>query len=372
MRVRHCLKHRDDRGCNTGYGNVDTGLHVRNAGWRCFACIPLVAVAMGAAPARTGDGRSQAWWEGSDVKRIVYPLTADNSEGFALFRKADGREPAPLLVSLHAWSDDYSSHYVGRFRFAAEHGWHLIQPDFRGPNRRPEAMGSDWVVQDILDAVAYAKREAPVDLRRVYLVGFSGGGMAALLMAGRAPGLWAGVVAICPLVDLGDWYRHRREVGGEDDRYANEIVIAAQGNPDTDASARAECIRRSPITHLPGARGARVEIFVGLHDRVIPAEHSFQAFNALVGEGMSFSPEQIAVLVRDGRVSPDVPGVRDLPPIGDSPALLRRTSGSVGLTVFEGAHIEPDHALDWLLERSDILKVTSDQRRRINKKGTKQ
>ena len=40
---------------------------------------------------------------------------------------------------------------------AAEQGWIYIFPDFQGPNKRPEACGSELAQQNILEAVEWAK-----------------------------------------------------------------------------------------------------------------------------------------------------------------------------------------------------------------------
>ena len=45
-----------------------------------------------------------------------------------------------------------------------------------------------------------------MDDKRIYLVGISGGGQMALIMAGRAPNVWAGVSAWVPIADLAEWH----------------------------------------------------------------------------------------------------------------------------------------------------------------------
>ena len=70
---------------------------------------------------------------------------------------------------------------------AIQRNWHFMHPHFRGMNQVPEATCSDLAVRDIVDAVHFAESAARVDQSRIYLVGASGGGMAALMMAARAP-----------------------------------------------------------------------------------------------------------------------------------------------------------------------------------------
>lgn len=45
----------------------------------------------------------------------------------------------------------------------------------------PPATGSDLAVQDVLDAVDFAAQEGGIDPERVFVVGFSGGGVMSLL-----------------------------------------------------------------------------------------------------------------------------------------------------------------------------------------------
>ncbi len=112
------------------------------------------------------------------VREIKYPSKADNTKQPALFYapKVEA-EQRPLLVGLHSWSSDYKQTMsVPYAKWCIEKKWNFIHPNFRGPNRRPEATGSELVVQDILSAVDYAKKNGAVDERRIYLVGASGGG----------------------------------------------------------------------------------------------------------------------------------------------------------------------------------------------------
>ena len=132
-----------------------------------------------------------------EVQEIKYPSKADNTRQPALFYAPAGRaKPRPLLVGLHSWSGDYRQNNSPYGKWCIEQKWNFIHPNFRGPNRRPEATGSELVVADILSAVEFAKKNGAVDETRIYLVGASGGGYAALLLAGRAPEIWAGVSAL--------------------------------------------------------------------------------------------------------------------------------------------------------------------------------
>lgn len=77
----------------------------------------------------------------------------------------DKGEAVPLLVSLHTWSKNYKMPNPIPPRWCAANNWAYIAPDFRGPNKTPQALGSDFAVQDIVDAVEWAKKNANIDLR---------------------------------------------------------------------------------------------------------------------------------------------------------------------------------------------------------------
>jgi len=117
--------------------------------------------------------------------------------------------PVPLVVGLHPWSSDYTDKRArGYYTQCHKLGWTLIHPNFRGPNNRPEACASDLAVQDVLDAVEYARNHACIDVRRIYLLGLSGGGHMSLMMACRAPHLWAAISSWVPVSDLAVWYEY--------------------------------------------------------------------------------------------------------------------------------------------------------------------
>ena len=99
------------------------------------------------------------------VQEIKYPSMADNTRQPALFYAPTVRgEPRPLLVGLHSWSSDYKQTMsVPYSKWCIEKKWNFIHPNFRGPNRRPEATGSELVVADILSAVEYAKKIGAVN-----------------------------------------------------------------------------------------------------------------------------------------------------------------------------------------------------------------
>lgn len=254
--------------------------------------------------------------------------------------------PVPLLVFLHSWSGGFEQGppWIAQ---AKKMGWALAAPDFRGPNRRPEACASDLAVQDVLDAVEYARREARIDDSRIYLVGGSGGGHMALMMAARAPHVWAGVSSWCPITDLAAWHA---ESSARKNNYARMLEQSCGGPPGP--STEAEYRRRSPLFHLAAARGVPVDISTGIHDGhtgSVPVSHTLRAFNALAADSARIDDGLITAMVSGRSVPQALSAERQDDPERAKQVLFRRVCGNARVTIFEGGHdSESTSAVLWL------------------------
>ena len=269
----------------------------------------------------------------------------------------EARGPVPLLVSLHSWSTTYDKYGSLDPALAAcvERGWAFVSPHFRGPNDRPEACGSDLAVQDVRDAVAYAKEQTRIDADRLYLVGVSGGGHMALVMAHRAPELWAAVSAWVPITDIARWHAFSKGAGR---KYAKDIEGVLGGPPDTPGRI-AEARKRSPLFHLEDARGLPIDIQAGIHDghdgNSVPIDHTLRAFNVLArANGYAdavLTQADIAYMTRKASVPQHLAEEREEEPGREHPVLFRRSAGPVRVTLFDGPHTgEIEAAVAWLAE----------------------
>ena len=259
----------------------------------------------------------------------------------------------PLLVSLHSWSSDYTQRHEELESGALERGWIYLHPDFRGRNDNPEACGSESAQQDILDAVAWAKREYPVDEDRVYLTGSSGGGHMTLQMAARHPDQWTAASAWVPISDMAAWYDTHRT---RDTRYAEMMRGCTGGEPGESEAIDREYRERSPLTWLAGAKDVPLDIAAGIrdgHEGSVPIRHSLEAFNAVAraAGGEPVSEDEIVELSAGPEARLSSPRESDQ---AEDPALgraiyLRRTAGKARVTIFEGGHEGVASAqLDWL------------------------
>ena len=201
--------------------------------------------------------------------------------------EGEAAKPAPLLVSLHSWSGDYTQDRSDWQTEAVAREWIYLQPNFRGVNDHPEACGSPLARQDILDAIDWVVERHNVDTSRIYLGGASGGGHMSLLMAARHPERFSAVSAWVGITDLEDWYRfHSRN--GEPERYAQMIAASCGGPPGASAEVDEQYRDRSSIHFLQQAVGLPLDIAAGVKDGKtgsVPIRHSLRAFNVVAKAG---------------------------------------------------------------------------------------
>ena len=321
---------------------------------------------------------SAAW--PPEVKEVRIRSTADQTEQPALWwTPGDARDAIPLLVGLHTWSGDFqqTASSTPYWEWCRQQGWHFIHPNFRGVNRTPQALGSDLAVQDVVDAVNWAKSNANVDARRIYLIGVSGGGHLALLMAGRHPEIWAGVSAWCGIFDVARWHAEHTK-NGKPDRYASDIESVLGGAPDT-AGRQADARHRSPAKWLAGATGVPLDIAAGLHDGragSVPFRHSLDAYNTVVPADARISGSAIAAFYETQRLPAGLSAPAPDALYGSRPPVFRIHHGNTRVTIFEGRHeIIHEAALNWLQlqvkGQPAVWDVKSPVRLRVDEKQTK-
>ena len=303
-------------------------------------------------------------WPG-EVETIYTISRIDSTKQPALYYNPDHfvdekpEQARPLLVALHTWSGTYRQRWsLDYWKLAKKHGMVFIHPHFRGANNKPEATGSKLAMSDILDAVSYARRNANVDSSRIYLVGSSGGGYMALLMAGKHPDIWTAVSAWVPITDLERWYYQSKVLK---QRYAADIENSCGGVPGCSDSVDYQYFQRSPIHFLTDAHvnlfahvsDLPIDINAGIrdgHDGAVPIDHSLYAFNALADSSDRIPESDIRYMVDWARIPEGYPEPPADSLYEDHMPLLRRHSNNVRLTIFDGAHQGlPGAAVEWLL-----------------------
>ena len=205
-------------------------------------------------------------------EEIYIKSTKDGSLQPSIFFGAS-KEGRPMLVGLHSWSCDRYNLIDRLLPLAQKHDFNLLLPNFRGANlknniNRTKALGSEFAKQDIKDAIDFFSDERGIDKSNVFLLGASGGGHMALMMAGFCPSYFKAIAAFVPITDLKKWAE-------ENQNYREHILACCD-------DSEAEMQGRSPISYIDKIATSNLKIFHGKQDRVVPFSHSLLLYNKLI------------------------------------------------------------------------------------------
>ena len=197
--------------------------------------------------------------------------TADGTLQPSLFYRAS-QPNRPLLVGLHTWSCARDNQIKNMLPYAEEYDWNLLLPEFRGPNlvknpNRPYACASIYAKQDVKDAIDYVLQTEQIDAESIFLLGLSGGGHMALMMAGFCPELFRAIGSYVPITDLSAWAKQNQG-------YAPHVLACCS---DDEEQMRL----RSPMSYIDNIAKANIKIFHGKYDPVVPVTHSLKLYNAI-------------------------------------------------------------------------------------------
>ncbi len=264
--------------------------------------------------------------------RVKITSSFDRTEQDAIVvvpQSGDATKPRPLAVFLHAWSVDYTQRQPVVEAEAEQRGWIVVIPNFRGPYNNPNACGQQAAQQDILDAIAYVKQHHSVDEKRVYALGWSGGGFMTMLMVAKYPQIWAAGSEYAGISDLAAWYNEHAT-----DRYADNMKACFGGAPTDSAEMLAKYKAHSPLTYMKPDLGVPLDLHAGRNDTTVVFSHGVRAFQALAPGALSDAD------TRDFRAGPPVPllPMLRIEPLAGRQIYVRREVGNVRFTLFEGAH----------------------------------
>lgn len=205
-------------------------------------------------------------------KEISVKSSFDGTLQPSLFFEAE-KENRPLLVGLHTWSYNRFNQIENMLPLAEKLSFNLLLPEFRGSNLESnpdckKACGSEAARQDIKDAIDYVLEEYKINKENIFLLGLSGGGHMALLMAGFCPEYFKAIGAFVPITDLEKW-------SAENTHYAPDVFACCDNDPE-------EMKKRSPMSYLDTAAKANLKIFHGKHDPVVPVIQSVDYFNLIL------------------------------------------------------------------------------------------
>ncbi|OGV51544.1 MAG: hypothetical protein A2017_01875 [Lentisphaerae bacterium GWF2_44_16] len=220
--------------------------------------------------------------------------TVDGSKEKNIFYMPEGGKNIPLLVGLHTWSCDRFNQVDRMLPFCIERNWALLLPEFRGPNlsrnpRAKEACASKLAKQDIVDAVNYVKKSFSVDTNKILLLGASGGGHMALMMAAYSPDIWKAVSSWVPVTDIAIWHGHNPG-------YREHAEACCGGVPGASPEVDREYRERSPAFLADKLTGVNLSVHHGRFDKSVSYRETWK----LAQEIEALKPEHFFFELFDG------------------------------------------------------------------------
>jgi hypothetical protein len=170
-----------------------------------------------------------------------------------------------------------------------------------------------------------------------------------MLLAGRLPGLWAGVSAWVGISDLSAWHRECKK---SKRRYWRDIEASCGGPPGASAAIDREYSRRSPLTWLKDYQGPAIDINAGIsdgHTGSVPISHSLLAFNRIAEKKDRVAMADILSMTKTAKVPEQLQREIKDTAYGKKRPLFRATSKNARVTIFDGGHeIVTGAAFEWL------------------------
>jgi len=201
---------------------------------------------------------------------LEYPSSQDPSlRLFAGFLVPEA--PRRIMVQMHGWHGSVKKEHADNVDLKPNPDWFVIWPEMRGrgdSTGKPDCNG--WELQDVIDAVAFARQrfaDRIADPHLVTLKGGSGGGGNVFALLGKFPDFFCRGQADCGISDYALWFRDDAE--GE---FRDEMQGAGWigGTPDDNPEAYAS---RGGLT-TAGNLLTPIIIFHGENDVRVPAEQS--------------------------------------------------------------------------------------------------
>jgi len=294
------------------------------------------------------DDRSAGNWP-AETRQIGIKSTKDHSIQKSYLYESKAKGKRPLIISLHTWGGNYAQKDP-LLKYCMQADVHYLHPDFRGPNKRPEAAGSDLVIQDIDDAIQWALDSLHVDKQHIHLVGVSGGGFACGLMYMRSKHQIKSFHAFVGIYNLEDWYY---ESLARKNAYAKDIVRITSGEnemPDfEEAKKRSVILMPTPIKER---KDATLHLYAGINDGYtgsVPISHSLELYNKVVKDFENDASEQLIPLedcytLLKRRISPNFQ-VEPKAFMGRDIIYRKEYKNKVEIIIFDGGHEMPEENL---------------------------
>ncbi len=285
-----------------------------------------------------------------DFKRVEIPSAVDGKIQMAYLYGSKASGPAPLIVNLHTWSGDFTQEDP-LSELCRSRDLNYIHPDFRGVNNTINACCSDLAISDIDESIRYAIENANVDTSRIYVIGYSGGGYAALAAFMKSTHRIRKFSAWVPISDLIAWYEESSIRGN---KYAGDILDCTGSQ---DSMLNMDIARqRSPIFwETPSGKldHSNLYIYTGIYDGIqgsVPITQAINFYNKVlsdlsVNDPSKFVSDHEKLLLLEYRKS-----LGNFGKIAEREVILKKEYQNIKLLIFEGNHeILPEYALNELL-----------------------
>ncbi len=276
------------------------------------------------------------------LKKDSINSSLDGNSQVFYYYKSDAKKHKPLIVQLHSWSytaNDLET--VGLDTIVTNKNYNYIFPNFRGVNNHPKACCSEFVIADIDEAIDWALKNMDVDRKQIYIIGYSGGGLATLAMYMKSRHNIRGFSAWSPISDLVAWYGESVE---RRNKYAREIIQCLGTNNVFDTLIAQE---RSPLfweTPVKKRKKSDLQIFAGIHDGYrfnapVPISQSINFYNKILSDpGEKDSSKYVNNNDLQFMLEKQSFPSSNNDKIGDRAIHYQKESKKIMVTIYEGGH----------------------------------
>lgn len=220
---------------------------------------------------------------------VVYYTSSDSTkhEGYMTLPIDYKKEaPLPLVVMVHGgpwarYAEDYDEEAV----FFASKGYAVLRVNYRGSvgfGKNYFKAGaknfSGLMLDDMADGAKWAIKEGYADPARVYIMGTSYGGYAALMSSIRHPDLYSAAVSLAAPLDLEAQIKHYKKTKNY---YGYAVWNSAVGNVKNEREALKEA---SPIHNIDKLKIPYL-VFHGENDEVVSVDQAESFKKALEKNG---------------------------------------------------------------------------------------
>ena len=245
--------------------------------------------------------------KGRDIKGgrfvdILFPGENGVMVDAVVLEPYDWQPHSPMLLLFHGWRgapiDPFFTDYAPA---ALEQGWISVSPRQRGENALGpggQPLASLTSQHDAIKLVDYMRAHYQIDPDRVYVGGFSMGGMMAGMMAAKYPDTFAAAVTHMAITDLRDWFYEVSD-------YRQSQIITETGGAPWEIPF--EYDRRSPRERASNLKTVPIAVVHGISDTVVPPHHAQDFYDAI----MAADPVRAALRWYEGDHDPS-----ETPPYG--------------------------------------------------------